>query len=91
MEELKTLFKTGTYILCSRLDLYIKLNITGIVDIDATHFEITFDNGGYVDVCVENVNKVTHLNFLIDKKFEWCYELSSENGANIGYIGKEKV
>ncbi|MFQ7000595.1 MAG: hypothetical protein ACLRRH_04530 [Clostridium sp.] len=86
--ELCKQLKDGTFYFY-KFGLLVKLPVAEVIDKE-DFIELNFaNNGGYVDVFMEYMQKVRRPGNII-AKFDWCYSLKNDYGDLIGYIGKEE-
>lgn len=87
--ELCKQLKEGTFYFY-KFGLVVKLPVAEVTDKE-DFIELNFaNNGGYVDVFVEHMQKVSRPGNII-AKFDWCYSLKNDYEDHIGYIGKEEI
>lgn len=85
--ELCKQLKEGTFYFY-KFGLLVKLPVAEVIDKE-DFIELNFaNNGGYVHVFVEHMQKVRRPGNIISK-FDWCYSLKNDYEDHIGYIGKE--
>lgn len=86
--ELCKQLKEGTFYFY-KFGLLAKLPVAEVIDKE-DFITLNFaNNGGYVDVFVEHMQKVRRPGNIISK-FDWCYSLKNDYQDHIGYIGKEE-
>lgn len=86
--ELCKQLKDGTFYFY-KFGLLVKLQVAEVIDKE-DFIELNFaNNGGYVDVFMEHMQKVRRPGNII-AKFDWCYSLKNDYEDHIGYIGKEE-
>lgn len=86
--ELCKQLKEGTFYFY-KFGLLVKLQFAEVID-KGDFIELNFaNNGGYVHVFVEHMQKVSRPGNIISK-FDWCYSLKNDYEDLIGYIGKEE-
>lgn len=85
--ELCKQLKEGTFYFY-KFGLLVKLPVLKVIDKE-DFITLNFaNNGGYIHVFVEHMQKVRRPGNIISK-FDWCYSLKNDYGDHIGYIGKE--
>lgn len=85
--ELCKQLKEGTFYFY-KFGLLVKLPVAEVIDKE-DFITLNFaNNGGYVDVFVEHMQKVSRPGNII-AKFDWCYSLKNDYEDHIGYICKE--